>query len=54
MGQKDPLEKEMVTHTNILSCKILWTEEHGWLQTSGSQRVGRDLVIKQQQHKVFC
>ena len=29
LGQKDPLEKEMATHSNILAWKIRWTEESG-------------------------
>ena len=33
LGQEDPLEKEIVTHTNILA----WTEELGRLQSIGSQ-----------------
>ena len=39
---KDPLEKEMATHSNILAWKISWTEEPGRLQSMGSQRVGND------------
>ena len=39
LGQEDPLEKEMATHPSILAWKILWTEEPGWLQSMGSQRV---------------
>ena len=31
MGQEDTLEKEMATHSNILSWEILWTEEPGGL-----------------------
>ena len=42
LGQEDPLEKEMVTHSNTLAWKILWTEEVGRLQSKGSQRVGHD------------
>ena len=42
--QEDPLEKEMATHSNILVCEILWTEEPGVLQSMGSQRVGHDGV----------
>ena len=30
-SQEDPLEKEMVTHSNILAWKIPWTEEPGGL-----------------------
>ena len=42
LGQEDPLEKEMATHSNILSWRIPWTEEPGRLQSMGSQRVGHD------------
>ena len=31
LGQEDPLEKEMVTHSNILAWRIPWTEEPGGL-----------------------
>ena len=37
LGQYDPLEKEMATHSSILALKILWTEEPGRLQSMGSQ-----------------
>ena len=37
LGQEDPLEKEMATHSSILVWKILWTEEPGGLQFMGSQ-----------------
>ena len=46
LGQKDPLEKETATHSNILAWKIPQTEEPGGLQSMGSQRVGHDLVTK--------
>ena len=39
LGWEDPLEKEMATHSSILSWKISWTEEPGGLQSMGSQRV---------------
>ena len=39
-GWGDPLEKGIVTH--ILAWKIPWTEEHGGLQSMGSQTVGND------------
>ena len=42
LGQEDPLEKEMATHSSILDWKIPWTEEPGRLQSKGSQRVGHD------------
>ena len=40
LGQEDPLEEEMATHSGIL--EIPWTEEPGRLQSMGSQRVGHD------------
>ena len=42
LGQEDPLEKEMATHSSILAWKIPWMEEPGRLQSTGSQRVGHD------------
>ena len=39
MGQEDPLEKEMATHSNILPWRIPWTEEPGGLQSTGSQEL---------------
>ena len=40
LGQEDPLEEEMATHSSILAWRIPWTEEPGGLQSTGSQRVG--------------
>ena len=42
LGWEDPLEKEIATHSSILSWRIPWTEELGRLQPTGSQRVGLD------------
>ena len=42
LGQKDPLEKEMATHSSILAWRIPWKEEPGVLQSTGLQRVGHD------------
>ena len=54
LGQEDPLEKEMATHSGILVWEMPWTEELGWLQFTGLQRVGHDLAPKQrQQHCIF-
>ena len=39
LGQEDPLEKGMATHSSILSWGIPWTEEPGGVQYMGSQRV---------------
>ena len=41
-SQEDPLEEEMVTHSNILDWRIPWTEEPGRLQSIGSQRIGHN------------
>jgi len=41
-GWESPLEKGMATHSSILGWRIPWTEEAGWLQSRGSQRVGHD------------
>ena len=42
LGQKDPLEEGMATHSCILAWRIPWTEESGGLQSTGSQRVGHN------------
>ena len=42
LGQEDPLEKEMATHSSTLAWKIPWMEEPSRLQSMGSQRVGHD------------
>ena len=42
LGQEDPLEKEMATHSNILAWRIPWVEEPDRLQSMGSQRVRHD------------
>ena len=42
LGQEDPLEKEITTHSKILAWRIPWMEETVRLQSVGSQRVGHD------------
>ena len=42
LGQEDPLEEEMATHSSILAWKIPWTEDTDGLQSLGSKRVGHD------------
>ena len=42
LGQEDPLEKGMATHSSILAWRIPWTEEAGGLQSMGLQRVRHD------------
>ena len=41
LGQEDPLEEEMETHSSILAWRVSWTEEPGRLQSRVSQRVGQ-------------
>ena len=43
---EDPPEKEMATHSSILSWKIPWTKEPGRLQSMGLQRVGHDCATE--------
>ena len=42
LGQEDPLEKEMATHSSILAWRIPWTEKPGGPQSMALQRVGHD------------
>ena len=44
LGQGDPLEKGMATHSSVLVWRIPWTEKPGGLQSMGSQRVRHDWV----------
>ena len=53
LGQEDPLEEEMATHTSILAWKVPWTEEPEGLQSMGSQksrtllstRIGQRVIV---------
>ena len=42
LGQEDPLEKEMATHSSVRAWRIPWTAEPGELRSMGSQRVGHN------------
>ena len=42
LGQEDPLEKEIATHSSTFAWKIPWMEECSMLQSMGSQRVKHD------------
>ena len=46
LGQEDPLEEEMATHSSILAQEILWTEKPGGLQSTGWQRAACNWVTK--------
>ena len=38
LGQEDPLEKEMATHSSILAWRIPWTEKPGRIRSMGLQK----------------
>ena len=42
LGQEEPLEEEMATHSSMLAWRIPWTEEPGRFASMGSQRVRHD------------
>ena len=42
LGQEDPMEREMATHSSVLASEIPWTEQPGGLQSLGLQRVGHN------------
>ena len=46
LGQENPLEEGMATHSSILAWRIPWTEESGGLQSMGLQRVRHDLATE--------
>ena len=43
LGQEEPLEKELATHSSILAYEIPWTEEPGRLQSVGSRATSLSL-----------
>ena len=47
LGQEDPLEKDIATHSSIIAWEIPWTEESGGLQSMGSQKSQAWLMTKQ-------
>ena len=42
LGQEDPQEKDMATHSSVLAYRIPWIEEPGGLQPIGIQRARHD------------
>ena len=42
LGQEDPLEEGVATHSSILAWRMPWTEEPGGLQSIGLQKVGHN------------
>ena len=53
LGQEDPLEEGTTTHSSILAWRILWIEESGGFQFTGSQRVRHEWVTKHKQGKMM-
>ena len=54
LGQEDPLEKDMATHSSILAQRIPWTEEPGGLQSMGSQELDATQRLNHHHcHEVF-
>ena len=53
LGQEDPLEEGMTTHSSILAWRIPWTEEPGGLQSMGSQKIRHDLSRQAHMLEVF-
>ena len=52
MGQEDPLEKGMATHSSVLAWRIPWAKEPGRLQSMGLQKVGHDRATITRMFKV--
>ena len=51
LGEEDPLEEKIATHSSIPAWEISRIEEPDRLQSIGSQRVGHGLATKQQQQQ---
>ena len=52
LGWEDSLEKGVAIHSSILDWRIPWIEEHGELQSMGSQRAGHDWVTNTHTHSI--
>ena len=53
LNREDSLEKEMATHSSILAWEVPRTEEPWGLHSMGSQRVGHNVVTKEEVEDVF-
>ena len=51
LGQENPLEKEVATHSSILAWEIPWTEEPGRLQSTGLQKESDTILATKQQQQ---
>ena len=52
LGQEDPLEEEMATHSSILTWEISWTEEPGGLQSMVLQKKS-DMIQRQKNNDTY-
>ena len=50
LGQEDPLEKGMATHSSIPAWEIPWTQDPGGLQSLGLHRIGHDFTSNTHTH----
>ena len=53
LGQEDPLEQEMTTHSSILAWRISWTEEPSGLQSLGLQESDTTKQLTHTLHTFF-
>ena len=53
LGQEDPLEKGMATHSSITAWEIPWTQDPGGLQSLGLHRIGHDLTSNTHTHYII-
>ena len=51
LGQEDPLEKEIATHSRVLAWRNSWTEEPGRLQSTGSHKSDTTSQLNQGDYK---
>ena len=51
LGQEDPLEEGLATHSSVLAWRILWTEESGEIQSVGSHRIRHDWATEHHQRR---
>ena len=52
LGQENPVEKEMATHSSILAWEIPWIEEACGLQCMGSQELDMTYRVSHQNHQI--
>ena len=53
LGQEDPLEEEMATHSSILAWKILWKQDPSGLQFMGSEELNKTYLLNHHHYSSF-